>query len=78
MLKYYISPFNFFYATNEDLGDKFTKSAFNGNFTTESDEYDLTTILKMIAKGFEENEDEFSNAYIDISDLISGVIRRVL
>lgn len=78
MSKYYISPFDFFYARNENLGSKFSKSAFNESYTYESDSFDLITILSLIAKGFEENENEFINAYIDISDLIKGVLKREL
>lgn len=76
MAKYYISPFNFFYAKNEELGNKFTQSAFGGCFTSESDDYDLVTVLTMIAKGFEENELEFSEKNIDINYLIKGVLKK--
>lgn len=76
MEKYYISPFDFFYAKNEELGKKFCKSAFDGCYTMESDDFDLNTVLQMIAKGFEENEDDFENAHINILDLVSGVVKR--
>jgi hypothetical protein len=77
MTEYYISPFNFFYAKNEELGCKFSKSSFGCYFTSESDNFDLQTILSMVGKGFQENENEFNNAGIDYLVLIDNVVKRV-
>ena len=75
--KYYITPFDFFYTKNEKLGKKFVKSAYDADFFgEESEKYDLITTLKMIVKGFEENEKEFSKNYISIHELLFAVLKR--
>lgn len=73
--KYYISPFNFFYAEySEELAEKFSQLAFGASWTSESENDTLLNCLEKICSAYEKMEPEFNASFISIQQLISGVL----